>query len=37
MPQVYGRNFDGDPDNNRHLELTDHERLNVRLIFGISF
>ena len=37
MPQVYGYNFDGDPDNNRRLELSDHERLNVRLIFGISF
>jgi hypothetical protein len=37
MPQIYGANFDGDPDNNHHLELEGHERVNVRLIVGISF
>ncbi|MBI3876529.1 MAG: hypothetical protein HY300_11365 [Verrucomicrobia bacterium] len=37
MPQVYGANFIGNPDNNRHLDLEGHERVNVRLIFGISF
>jgi hypothetical protein len=37
MPQVYGANFTGDPDDNTHLELEGHERLNVRLLFGIDF
>ena len=37
MPQIYGANFGGNPDSNRHLELEGHERVNVRLIFGISF
>ncbi len=37
MPQVYGRNFSGDPDHNHHLELEGHERWNIRLIVGISF
>ena len=37
LPQIYGRNFLGNPDNNRNLDLVGHERLNVRLIVGISF
>lgn len=37
MPQVYGANFSGNPDNNRHFELEGHEHLNVRLIFGFDF
>ena len=37
MPQVFGANFDGDPDRNPDLELEGHERWNVRLIVGISF
>lgn len=38
MPQVYGANFDGNnPDGNRHLELADHERWNIRLLFGFHF
>lgn len=37
MPQVYGANFTGDPDNNHHLELEGHERVNVRLLFGFDF
>jgi hypothetical protein len=37
MPQIYGANFTGDPDNNHHFELEGHEHLNVRLIFGMSF
>ena len=37
MPQVYGVNFGGNPDHNRHLDLEGHERLNVRLIFGFGF
>ena len=36
MPQIYGANFEGNPDNNHHLELEGHERLNVRLLFGID-
>ena len=37
MPQIWGANFVGGNDGNRHLELEGHERLNVRLLFGISF
>lgn len=37
LPQIYGANFGGNPDNNHHLELEGHERVNVRLIVGISF
>ena len=37
MPQIYGANFTGDPDGNHHLELEGHERINVRLLFGIEF
>lgn len=37
LPQIYGRNFLGNPDNSRNLDLAGHERLNVRLILGISF
>ena len=37
MPQVYGANFTDNPDNNPRLELEGHERLNVRLLVGISF
>ena len=37
LPQVYGANFGGDPDGHRNLELEGHERVNIRLIFGISF
>jgi hypothetical protein len=37
MPQIYGTNFSGNPDQNSHLELEGHERLNVRLLFGFTF
>lgn len=37
MPQIYGVNFKGDPDGHRNLELEGHERVNIRLIIGISF
>ncbi|NBV22823.1 MAG: hypothetical protein EBS05_13020 [Proteobacteria bacterium] len=37
LPQIYGRSFLGNPDNNRTLDLEGHERLNIRLIFGLSF
>jgi hypothetical protein len=36
MPQVFGRNYEGDPDGYRNLELEGHERYNVRLLIGIS-
>ena len=36
MPQIYGANFQGDPDGNSWLELEGHERLNVRLLFSLS-
>jgi len=37
LPQIYGNNFQGNPDANHGLELEGHERINVRLIFGIGF
>jgi hypothetical protein len=37
LPQIYGANFGGDPDGHRNLDLEGHERVNVRLIFGIGF
>jgi hypothetical protein len=37
LPQIYGWNFDGNPDDNTHLELAHHEKLNIRLLFGINF
>ena len=37
LPQIFGANFGGDPDGNGRLELEGHERVNIRLIFGISF
>ena len=37
MPQIWGKNFSGNPDNNHWLELEGHERVNIRLIFGVSF
>ncbi len=37
MPQVFGRNFHGDPDGQRALVLDEHERVNARLIVGFDF
>jgi hypothetical protein len=37
MPQVFGRNYLGNPDGHHNLELEGHERLNVRLVVGITF
>ncbi|MEK7707995.1 MAG: DUF6662 family protein [Verrucomicrobiota bacterium] len=37
MPQIYGANFQGDPDGESSLDLDGHERVNVRLLFGFSF
>jgi len=37
MPQVYGWNNGGNPDDNTRLDLDGHERWNTRLIFGFNF
>ena len=37
LPQIYGANFAGNPDDNTHFELEGHERINFRLIFGMDF
>ena len=39
LPQVWGKHTNGgsDPDGRSGLELEDHERVNIRLIFGIGF
>jgi len=37
LPQVYGWNKDGGTDGDPNLDLSDHERLNVRLLLGINF
>jgi hypothetical protein len=36
MPQVFGRNYTGDPDDYRNLELEGHEKITVRFLIGIS-
>ncbi len=36
MPQVFGANFHGNPGGNSWLELEAHERVNIRLLIGIS-
>ena len=37
MPQIYGWNNSRSQDGNSHLELNDHEKLNIRLLFGFNF
>lgn len=37
MPQIAGANFAANVDNNHWFELEGHERVNARLIFGVSF
>lgn len=37
MPQIYGWNNSASQDGNSHLELNDHEKLNVRLLIGFNF
>lgn len=37
LPQIYGKNYTGNPDSNSSLELEGHERVNIRLLFGFSF
>lgn len=36
QPQILGWNGGGDPDQSRHLDLSHHERLNVRLLLGFD-
>ena len=37
MPQVFGRNWDGVNDGARNLDLVHNERVNIRLLMGLSF
>ena len=37
MPQIYGWNNRASSDGNAHLELRDHEKLNIRLLIGFNF
>lgn len=37
LPQIYGKNYDGDPDNHSSLVLDEHEWVNIRLLIGFSF
>lgn len=37
MPQILGVNFAENVDDNHYFELEGHERINVRLAFGLSF
>ncbi len=37
MPQIYGWNNSPSQDGNRHLELNDHEKINIRLLSGFNF
>jgi hypothetical protein len=37
LPQIYGWNFGGDPDGSAQYELVDHEKIEIRLLFGVSF
>jgi hypothetical protein len=36
LPQIYGKNFVGNPDGNTSLELEGHERVNIRFVIGIE-
>lgn len=37
MPQIHGWNNSSNQDGNSHLELNDHEKLKLRLLFGFNF
>jgi hypothetical protein len=37
LPQIYGKNYNGNPDDNTSLVLDEHERLNIRLLIGFEF
>lgn len=36
LPQIFGANFNGNPGGDSQLELEAHERVNIRLLFGIT-
>lgn len=36
MPQVWGKNYDGVNDGNARIDFVHNERINIRLLFGIS-
>ena len=36
LPQIYGWDREGSADGDSHFELVDHEKVNVRLLFGIN-
>jgi len=37
MPQIYGKNYEGNPDDNTSLVLDEQERINIRLLIGFGF
>jgi len=37
LPQIYGRNFQENDDKEVDLDLAHHEKINVRLLVGVSF
>jgi len=37
LPQLFGANFADNADGDHHFELEGHERLNIRLIAGVTF
>jgi hypothetical protein len=37
LPQVYGKNFNGNPDANTSLVLDEQEQVNIRLLLGFGF
>jgi hypothetical protein len=37
LPQIYGKNYDGNPDGNTSLVLDEQERVNIRLLLGFTF
>jgi hypothetical protein len=37
LPQVYGKNFQADGDGEPDFDLEGHEKINIRLLFGITF
>ena len=37
LPQIYGWNNSSSQDGDSHLELIDHEKVNIRLLLGFNF
>ena len=37
LPQIFGKNFHGESDGQRHLVVDEQERINARIILGITF